>query len=283
MKNIKNTFCSIQNFIFLMVMLLSIQSFSQLRFDYEYSDIEPTVYQVTYSLKYLGDTTDADHIRNVDMLLFLGEKTSLFTSKEYFSSDTMMRKITNSAQLQEHLLDTQRPFPKFLYKVYKNVPEGKLTFIEHIIDGTFKFEEDLDLFIWKLENETDSIDGYKVQMATCEFGGRSWTAWFSPEIPFSDGPYKFNGLPGLILKVGDTKSHYVFEFISIYKPDKELMIDMMEKDYVESTKMEFFKAKDNFREDIISRAKDAGLSSKDQQKAARNIAKKNNPIELIRK
>lgn len=46
------------------------------------------------------------------------------------------------------------------------------------------------------------------QKATCNFAGRTWTAWFTTEIPIQDGPYKFHGLPGLIVKIEDqTKSH----------------------------------------------------------------------------
>ena len=52
------------------------------------------------------------------------------------------------------------------------------------------------------------IGKYKTQKATAEFGGRSWIAWFSQELPFQDGPYKFYGLPGLIVHVEDnTGSH----------------------------------------------------------------------------
>jgi GLPGLI family protein len=266
-----------------LALLFPLSAFSQLRFDYEYKNIEPVDFIATYSLDFLQDTTNPDKKRNATMLLFIGESVSLFVGKTFYSSDTISRKFKNIDQLQEHYLDRNRPFPKFLYRVYKNYPQGKLTFIEHIIGGTFKFEEDLDMFNWKLTDDTATISGFKTQRATCDFGGRSWIAWFTPEIPFSDGPYKFNGLPGLILKIGDTKNHYVFEFISIYKPENEIIIDMKEEDFIESSKLEFFRAKDAFRDDIISRAKEAGLSSGSQQIAAKNMAKRNNPIELIRK
>lgn len=139
------------------------------------------------------------------------------------------------------------------------------------------------MFHWKLTNDTSTILGYQAQKATCDFGGRSWVAWFSSEIPFNDGPYKFNGLPGLIMKVYDTRYHYVFEIVSIEKPEKELMIEFVEKEYLEISKLGFFKAEDGFRNDIISRAKEAGLSNEIQQSVARRMEERNNPIELQRK
>lgn len=41
-----------------------------------------------------------------------------------------------------------------------------------------------------------------------------WTAWFTTELPISDGPYKFHGLPGLILKIYDKTNTYSFDIIS---------------------------------------------------------------------
>ncbi|RLD38705.1 MAG: hypothetical protein DRI74_02980, partial [Bacteroidetes bacterium] len=89
--------------------------------------------------------------------------------------------------------------------------------------------------------------------------------------------------PGLIVKISDSRNHYVFEFISIKKPYKGLMIDYVEKDFIKATKQDFFRAKDAFRDDIINRAKSAGLNSEMQQRAAKNMARLNNPIELKRK
>jgi len=61
------------------------------------------------------------------------------------------------------------------------------------------------------------------------------------------------------------------------------MITIEEKQYVETTKFGFFKAEDAFRDDIVNRVKEKGASSDDQQLIARNMARQNNPIELIRK
>jgi GLPGLI family protein len=282
MKNFDIIISNKQNFILFIALSFSLSLIGQ-RFDYEYTEIEPVELVVTYTLKHMKDTTNPSFIRHVYMLLLMGQSTSMFIGKEMYSVDTIKRKMKSREEIQEFYMDKYRPFPKFNYRIYKNYPNGKLTFIEHVIGGTFKFEEDLDLFNWQLQGDTATINGYKAQKATCDFGGRSWVAWFSPEIPYNDGPYKFNGLPGLIVKIGDTREHYVFGLITIKKPEKEIVIDMKEKDYIVSTKQGFFRAKDAFRDDIINRAKEAGLSSKDQQTAARNMAMKNNPIELIRK
>ncbi len=272
-----------RNIFLLLLISFSLTSYAQFRFDYPITDIEPAELIITYSLDYQQDSLNPDFIKHSYMKLFLGQNVSKFISTNLYKSDTIMKKITCMSEFQEFLMDRSVATPLVRYRIYKNYPKDKLTYIEHIPSSTFKFEENLELFNWKLCDETDSIKGYKAQKATCDFGGRSWVAWFSPEIPYNDGPYKFNGLPGLIFNVADTRNHYVFELESIEKPSKKVMIDLREKNFVETSKQDFFRAKDAFYNNIAGRGKDAGLSSKSIQYAVTNAAIRNNPIELKRK
>jgi GLPGLI family protein len=271
-----------RNFLLLSAIFLCNYSFAQL-YGYKYNNIEPAKIAVTYEIRYQQDSTNPAGIRKTKMLLFLANNTSKFVSRDGFINDTTMRSFTSNEQTIKFLQDPQYPKVSIQYQIYKNFPAGKITFTDHIPSNAYKFEEKLDLFTWILTNDTSTLNGYKVQKATCEFGGRSWIAWFAPALPYSDGPYKFNGLPGLIVKIHDIRNHYVFEFLNIEKLDPEVMIDMKATDYIVTTKQGFFKAQDYFREDIINRAKEAGMDNNSQQVAAKNMALRNNPIELIRK
>lgn len=62
---------------------------------------------------------------------------------------------------------------------------------------------------WNLSSENKKIGGYSCQKATSSFGGRFWTAWFTMDLPFQEGPYIFKNLPGLVVELEDkTKSHH---------------------------------------------------------------------------
>ncbi|ATN07837.1 hypothetical protein CRN76_21795 [Chryseobacterium indologenes] len=88
---------------------------------------------------------------------------------------------------------------------------------EYIGDVNFyKVEEPVHLD-WKMASDTKVINDLRVQKAETRFGGRTWTAWFTQEIPFSYGPYKFNGLPGLIVELYDSKKNYVFRLVKSEK------------------------------------------------------------------
>jgi GLPGLI family protein len=54
---------------------------------------------------------------------------------------------------------------------------------------------------WTIVPELKSILNYQCQKAICHFRGRDYVAYFASEIPISNGPFKFDGLPGLILEV----------------------------------------------------------------------------------
>lgn len=84
---------------------------------------------------------------------------------------------------------------------------------------------------WKIEKETKTSSSVLLQKATARFGGRNWIAWFAKDFPFQEGPYKFHGLPGMIVEIYDDKENYHFslnksenfaetQLISFYKNAK---------------------------------------------------------------
>ena len=62
-------------------------------------------------------------------------------------------------------------------------------------------KDSIQTFPWVLSKEEATILGYKVRKATYTNPTQTVEAWYTPDLPFRDGPSRFNGLPGLILKV----------------------------------------------------------------------------------
>jgi hypothetical protein len=89
-------------------------------------------------------------------------------------------------------------------------------------------------------------------------------------------------LPGLIVNIQDDRQHYVFELKSIEKASPYHKIELKDKEYLVTTKEKFFKAKDGFYNDILSRAKAAEFPTETQAAILKNVSRKNNPLELIR-
>ena len=79
----------------------------------------------------------------------------------------------------------------------------------------YRYKEPWPSMQWTLANEKQTICGYQCQKATCHWRGRDFVAWFTPQIPLKSGPWKFGGLPGLIMKVYDTRHVYTWEAVGV--------------------------------------------------------------------
>jgi len=77
------------------------------------------------------------------------------------------------------------------------------------------YEEDVPELEWEITGEHGTVASFDCQKAECDFRGRRWEAWFTTEMPFSEGPWKLRGLPGLILYARDTTGQYSFEAVSV--------------------------------------------------------------------
>jgi GLPGLI family protein len=109
---------------------------------------------------------------------------------------------------------------------YVNYPaKGMLSVSTGMWGKEYVYEEPVSKFEWKIKPDTLTVLGYECIKATTTFRGRTYEAWFTPFIPIYQGPWKFNGLPGLILKVADTKRYFEWTAIGIEKPqDKDLLV-----------------------------------------------------------
>ncbi|MDR1369716.1 MAG: GLPGLI family protein [Dysgonamonadaceae bacterium] len=111
-------------------------------------------------------------------------------------------------------------------------------------------EEKIPLQDWEIEDDTLTVIGYLCQKATCKFRGREYIAWFTIDIPINNGPWKFGGLPGLILKVCDKDKFYNFECIGIenHKKKYPIKIFKLSKQFKKEDRMKLWKRKKDTQE-----------------------------------
>lgn len=116
--------------------------------------------------------------------------------------------------------------------------QGQVTQIVNLdAAGVFQYTEELPKLGWTLKEEHKEVLGYDCQRATCSFRGRDWEAWFTGEIPLPYGPWKLQGLPGLILEAADTKKEYRFTATGMERP-KDSRKMQIPAEHVTQTKRE---------------------------------------------
>lgn len=70
---------------------------------------------------------------------------------------------------------------------------------------------------WEITNETKVINGFLCKKALTNTFGFPYTAWFTEDIAVNAGPERFDGLPGLILYVGNEYSEFIATNVKISK------------------------------------------------------------------
>ena len=160
-----------------------------------------------YETKYKLNTEKANDINNDNMILDYENNQSIFRES--------MDKKKNSIKLNKGNGMLKMEVENHFY-VKKDLNQNKVEKIITYLGTDYLLSIDEKL-VWKITSEQKKIGKYKTQKAETNYGGRKWVAWFTTELPFSDGPYIFNGLPGLIISIQDTNDDYSFNLVRVKK------------------------------------------------------------------
>ena len=118
-----------------------------------------------------------------------------------------------------NLHDNEKAVYEDIYFNYPNVNEQ--TVLTKILSTEYVYTEPIPQFEWQILTDTASILDYQCIKAETTFRGRTYIAWFTPLIPIKSGPWKFNGLPGLILKIADTEGFLEWTATGIQKSNNK--------------------------------------------------------------
>jgi hypothetical protein len=188
---------------------------------------------VYYKFSHIRDTTNRANPYTNEMVLQFGKSASAYKS----SATTGFR--AGGAEYYQFFRDR------------------KLVRKESIMVAHYQINEDLPVIHWQVSPDTATFAGLHCQKATTHFKGRNYTAWFCPDLPVSAGPWKLNGLPGVIIEAFDTKKEVCFTFVKIEKlqapahqsSGNEPTIIKVPSNLTPTTEKEFARLQETFRKD----------------------------------
>lgn len=240
-------------------------------------------------------------------VVYLKDSTSTITTKENYILDigsNETKYYTYDFFVADSLINNNIPFPKEMKLNTSDIISHKNNSNEFsqydLLENTVLQLHTTDFQKWNLSNEKKKVNNLNLQKATTNYGGRNWIAWFSEEIPFQEGPYKFHGLPGLIVKIYDDKNNYRFELVKsekINENEENQFIEMSKKmgipiswEKYKTTKLKYYESPINFIKNGAENSEEFYLNdgtivnaknSKELNEQMKNtIRKYNNPIEL---
>ena len=226
------------------------------------SVLDQTYLIAQYKHTWLFDTLK-NEIRDDLIVLQIGKSRSKCYSYYTFQSDSLRstpdgqkvwRELFTKAIEKDGIKSTNFPYKRMKTYVYKNYPQGKMTVTDGLSLQDYMYEDELHAQEWQMTDSTKTILDYTCQQAVCDFRGRYWTAWFAPDIPVNDGPWKFGGLPGLIMEVYDQGHQYHFTIVGLQQVDHEPIIfsptHVGSKKFEQTNRIDFLKAKKRYLMDM---------------------------------
>lgn len=173
----------------------------------------------TYRFTFQKDTNDVNSKTEESFVLDVFQDHSSFMSLNKIINDKYLDSLTKSIEQAGGVdnitsITIRRPGGAASESVIYKFPDGRIRFQNKIRGALYEYKEEMPSD-WNILDSATTYSGYNCQLATMQYGGRSWTAWFTMDIPVSNGPYKFMGLPGLIVKMQDTRNECVYELTEV--------------------------------------------------------------------
>ena len=179
--------------------------------------------RIEYSAKIVLDTVDNFSCNDV-IVVEIGNSFQKFYSHIWHLRNMNYTLLMLESEDQQVSIPKAKYQPAIDYEIFRDVRNRRLTTLHQLYgvkEHIFEYEEIYPHFEWELSSDTTTIHGYICQKADVDFRGRRWTVWFTPQIPIDGGLWKFNGLPGLILRAYDASEHFYFDLHSISHPQQD--------------------------------------------------------------
>lgn len=221
---------------------------------------------------------DAGDMREYHAILEMGDSISKYESYGSYRLDSALavkQQITNGEFMKLHSMYN----PDFKDVVLENANSNQLDYYGKVSIDSYTYKEEIPKINWVLSDSTKDICGYSCHQATATFRGRKWHAWYC-DIPKSVGPWKLNGLPGLILEAKTDDNEHAFTAISVRKSSSP--ITFTDKEYFKTTREYFNKALADYKSAPGRYWKNTPLAGKDENGKPLKMPKRklfHNPLE----
>lgn len=245
--------------------------------------IEKSYMDFLYRMSFKRDTTQQIYTDDL-MTLRIGKTSSLFFSNTSYMIDSLLTSSNGESMQWDIISNGFRKYGKRIvsYTVLKNTQKGEIEFTDNVGGDHYKYMEEIPRFQWKIATDKKKIGGFQCQKAACTFRGRRYEAWFTTDLPISNGPWKFHGLPGLILEVYDTDKEYLFMYVGHKKSNS--VISSLPHDYIRTNRTNYQKACRNFLKDPVAYiAAVSGMTITLSDSKKKDIAKRKLNYDLIEK
>ena len=182
--------------------------------------VDTAKYEATYTLRFKDPPADKDFKDDTRILQIGRRHVKDFSYIIYHYDSLATEQIRQGADSHSNI--SGNPWPLEILRNERNrTAETKYRLP---MQSTLHYKDSLPCLDWKFDAlQSETILGYECRKATVDFAGRTYSVWFALELPLPYGPYKFGGLPGLILRIQDAKGQFIWECVGLEKSSKPII------------------------------------------------------------
>ena len=196
-----------------------------------------------------------------EMVLLHGKHYSAYMDYQTYRYDSILATVdktkltwgeSNRLQKAHGIFTTTNS----LFSIIRDNFTNTMQVFDKVMIDRFVYSDSVPDLKWALVDTTYEVCGYVCHKATTHFRGRDWIAWYC-DVPVNAGPWKFSGLPGLILAVYDTSKSQCFIANTIRKGNSAIV--MKDRKEFKTTRERFNKALREYNENPAEMFERAGL------------------------
>ncbi len=265
---------------------------------------EKITLHIKYEFLHSRNAEQVDVISKENVVLSVSDKSSRYCSERRYNEVMQIaeKKSTGNAGQNSGsakvvsggpLLLVNNSGPLMKEEIIKKFEDEKLFIYTSLGFKSFQIETPIPEIKWEIKPESRNIGNIKCQKAIGDYAGRTYIAWFAPELPYNDGPWKLSGLPGLILEASDDKNEVQFKFKELIRSSekrKESLVSFNKSRYNQPISLKSYnRLKNAFESDPVgvsraqvnnARVLISNVNGDSNKDAANLKIKKYNPIEL---
>jgi GLPGLI family protein len=210
---------------------------------------------VSYEFVHINDTTKRQQPVRENMLLMIGKTSSSYRRAPLVPAQ---KQPSNTAPSGPVRVVSGGPMAVVSglgvtdVELFQLPAEGLIKTVASLGRSNYMVEAKLPVIDWKLLNEQKDIGGYTCQKAAGTYAGRTYFAWFTPDLPFRHGPWKLSGLPGLILEATDETGEVKFLFRELKKALPEESTTYLRRNLIPTSETALTRAREAFEESPVA-------------------------------
>ncbi len=213
----------------------NLYSFKSEKFSVEKYDT--SILNVFYSFKSKNPQRPNYNIESL-CILQIGDNFSKFCDYNIIKKDSLLQKLNEKNVIIGNDISKLENYKEKWPVINLKNDNTKSIIYQNRVRNRYEYGENQPSIVWTLDNSTKKVLGYICNRATARYRGRNYIAWYTTDISKNNGPYIFEGLPGLILEISDDEDYVHFSAVAINDKSMEIYL-RNEKSIIKTSRKKF--------------------------------------------